>query len=1026
MDYKLFASPETVLRPAPFWSINDEITPEETARQLADMVRVGLSGGFFHSRSGLVTEYLGDRWLECMKAGIEEAKKQGGYFWLYDEDMWPSGNAGGLVTAKNPECRAMYLKAELAPAGQNISDDNESDVLACYVLHDLDGNIISGYEHIDFVSAREKKDSDILVLRTCFRPKNPRWGMEVDANLLHPQTTKEFIEITHELYRKHFGEDFGLPKVVPGIFTDEPHIHIPGNLMAWWPGLPEKYNATTGRDFIADAPCLFFESPGFRYVRWATHRTIHEQFVDVYSRPIYEWCEKYGLEHTGHYLEESNFMHQLWATSGSIMSHYVYQQAPGIDHLGRMAENAMLNCLQIKSAARQLGRTRVLDEIFGVSRHTATFEDFKWIADHDIVLGVNFLCPHLTHYSIRGRRKRDYPPNWNYQQTYWDDLRPLNDYFTRNAYMMTCGKPVPEFAILHPIESAASAHGFPVECQSEKSKSVGEDIDRVQELDAMYKEVLTAALDTGYDFDLADEGYLARIGCVKDGKLSLGEMEYGMLVVPPADTWRENTVKMLEDFVTGGGKLIVISPKAAEVECRPDTKRLKALYKHATVIDKDYDIVRNTLSSGLCSSYRIAVAGDEGAKDLRVQHRKDGDNDIFFIVNTSRTETKQVSLIIKRDEEAPVARWDSASGQRVRIPSAFGSEGVRTEMFFTPADSKIIVCGPESCEKDSAVMAVHCAEHDQSVALDDTWEYTLDEPNVLVLEYISLSLDGGKTFDDPIIEYKVRAKVADHFDTTSALQWQPWVAVKKGIFEGRGGPVILRYSFDCKTVPANASIVIEDIEKGKLVVNGSEVDTSPEGWIWDRSFRPVDISGHLITGTNTVDFHVDYDFQTEVERAYLIGDFGVYLEREDYAVVDRLPDRLTNGSWTDQGLVFYSGRVTYKTETELPEDITNARLVLEKPSGVLYKVRINGKEAPWIMWNPYSVTITDLVKGGTNDIEIEVVPGRQNTLGPLHEEKGSNRVDCAPGHFELDQFYFAPYNIMPYGLLHGAKITCCK
>ncbi len=63
MDLQGFRNPDKILRPAPFWAINAKITAEETARQMADMIRVGLSGGFFHSRAGLVTDYLGDDWF---------------------------------------------------------------------------------------------------------------------------------------------------------------------------------------------------------------------------------------------------------------------------------------------------------------------------------------------------------------------------------------------------------------------------------------------------------------------------------------------------------------------------------------------------------------------------------------------------------------------------------------------------------------------------------------------------------------------------------------------------------------------------------------------------------------------------------------------------------------------------------------------------------------------------------------------------------------------------------------------------
>ncbi len=106
MDVKGFANPDSILRPAPFWAINARITPEETARQMADMIRVGLSGGFFHSRAGLITDYLGDEWFAAMNAALDVAKDKDGYLWLYDEDLWPSGNAGGQVAGMKDEYRA--------------------------------------------------------------------------------------------------------------------------------------------------------------------------------------------------------------------------------------------------------------------------------------------------------------------------------------------------------------------------------------------------------------------------------------------------------------------------------------------------------------------------------------------------------------------------------------------------------------------------------------------------------------------------------------------------------------------------------------------------------------------------------------------------------------------------------------------------------------------------------------------------------------------------------------------------------
>ncbi len=79
MDKNKFRDVETSFRPALFWAINDKIAPEEAARQMEDMLRVGFSGGFFHSRHGLITDYLGDEWFAVMNAALGAAKKKGGY-----------------------------------------------------------------------------------------------------------------------------------------------------------------------------------------------------------------------------------------------------------------------------------------------------------------------------------------------------------------------------------------------------------------------------------------------------------------------------------------------------------------------------------------------------------------------------------------------------------------------------------------------------------------------------------------------------------------------------------------------------------------------------------------------------------------------------------------------------------------------------------------------------------------------------------------------------------------------------------
>ncbi len=104
-----FAFPGSAWRGKPFWGWNGKLEPEELRRQIRVMRRMGMGGFFMHARVGLATPYLSQRWFECVNACVDEAKKLKMEAWLYDEDRWPSGAAGGLVT-KNPAWRQRMLR----------------------------------------------------------------------------------------------------------------------------------------------------------------------------------------------------------------------------------------------------------------------------------------------------------------------------------------------------------------------------------------------------------------------------------------------------------------------------------------------------------------------------------------------------------------------------------------------------------------------------------------------------------------------------------------------------------------------------------------------------------------------------------------------------------------------------------------------------------------------------------------------------------------------------------------------------
>ncbi len=1035
MDFRKFRAPDNILRPAPFWAINDRITPEETARQIEEMIEVGLSGGFFHSRAGLVTDYLGDEWFDSMNAAIKVAREKNGYVWLYDEDLWPSGNAGGQVAGMKDEYRQAGLQPEFVPVGAEAQPDDGDEPKAAYVITGRKGLTVEKIEMVDFDTARKRTDAERLLFRRQYACKTPWWGGESYANLLNAEAMQEFIKLTHETYKAKLGEDFG--GVIPGIFTDEPHIwQDDGRSIQWWEGLPAAYQEWHNRDFWADLPFMYLDGPECRKIRLLVHRTIHRRFCEAYSKPLFEWCEKNGLEHTGHFLLEDNLEGQISCCSGAVMAHYRYQQAPGIDHLCRQTESVLLTAKQVGSAARQLGRVRVLDEIFGVSRHTNTFEHFKWVGDNDMVLGVNFFCPHLTWYSMRGRRKRDYPPNWNYQQTYWKELKPLNDYFARVASALTSGKAKPDVLIMHPIDTAAAGHRFGL-APARRVAGVdtvpqmpvdlpGVDFGAAHHFDALLRRTLDTVLNAGYDADFGDETIIEDIGEIDGDRFVIGEMSYPVVILPPAVTWRPGTVKLLNEFVANGGKALVLGKLPTEIDCEDAAQEWQKFAATAGVqtLPCGAKHISEALDKLALSTFSLRGTDGHPVPKLYLQHRAEGGQETFFIVNSDDECGHDYVMTFFGKVSLQMAVWNPLDGTRARVVPHKVGDDLRYCFSLPPAGSMLLVTGTNAVEEAQVLDPSADLCGGEVIPLSDTWQFARNEKNVLALDRLSASPDGGKTWWDEDMEFRIRHKLADHFGTTDALEWQPWVAIRKGDYNGKGGKVVLRYVFQSEVEKLkSAYLVMEDIQKGEVTVNGIRVDTSKASWHWDRGFGQVEITGLVIKGANTVEFRFDYDFLSEVEAAYIIGDFGVRMATPYEGVIVDEPSELMNGSWREQGFPFFSGMMTYRTTFKSPGDEKRTFLRLNRPSGIMYKVRVNGRPAGKILWRPFELELTGFLKAGRNEIEIEVVSSQQNTFGPLHERDGEDFPYCGPNAFEDENAVKEEFSLFDYGLLGGAELV---
>ena len=67
LSKELFKNPTSEYRAAPFWAWNSKLEKDMLCRQIEDFKKMGFGGFHMHSRTGLETEYLSDKFMDMVK-----------------------------------------------------------------------------------------------------------------------------------------------------------------------------------------------------------------------------------------------------------------------------------------------------------------------------------------------------------------------------------------------------------------------------------------------------------------------------------------------------------------------------------------------------------------------------------------------------------------------------------------------------------------------------------------------------------------------------------------------------------------------------------------------------------------------------------------------------------------------------------------------------------------------------------------------------------------------------------------------
>jgi hypothetical protein len=1009
IDFSEFENPSAKFRSVPFYSLNDLLDSAELDRQIGEFAKGGYGGVYLHSRTGLLTEYLSSDWWKVMDAGLKACQRTGTYAWFYDEDKWPSGFAGGLVPLKSEDYHARCLvrlkRTEALPAGSKIlAQDNT-------------------YYYIEY----KMKSGNAWYNGTCY------------VDLLNPETVKEFISSSYSPYAKRYAGDYG--KSALGIFTDEPQLMSAtgdfnnDGVRPFSPVLIDKFRRDNGYDLGPVLGALFDTLPGYEKVRLDYFRTLAKQLESSFSKQIGDFCASNNMIFTGHYNGEEA-LGSVRNNLGNLMIQLRNMQQPGMDHLGLHIDYALNVSRQISSVANQYGITRRLSEAYGISGQNMNFEDRAWIASWHTLTGINHLVPHLALYSMKGTRKRDYPPTLSPQQPYWSYNKLLEDYTARLCYASTSGKYAPEFLVVHPLES---------EYIDQRSYS-----GTWSERNVKYLGILQILQENHRDYDLGDEQIIAEIGSVKDDRIVVGEQSYNGVILPCMLTIRKSTVELLKKFADKGGRIIAVE-MPVYVDGEKDPGKLNELKNIVTLVSGDE--LNSTINKELLPE--VTVSG-ENAGFVWISHRLAQGKHILQVTNTSRLNTIRCKVSFKEASEN-IILLDPAYGKSYNINNRDGYE-----LLMHPAQSYILA---DNRIIDNLITSgtYEIASGDKElISLTGEWEGKRLDVNSLTLDFAKYSVDGGKTFSAP----------------------EPVIGIHERFTEKKfNGPLILAFDLSVESVPSSCNLVLEQPEMySKIEINGKSVKFDGKAFYRDMSFKSAPAVGLLKKGNNNISLYLEYKapvqdsrnpserYGSEIESIYLTGDFGVSANIskrpaepsqhnvrgflvpkpvhhfESFAITDE--KKIFTGDLVPQGYPFYNGSFVLEKSFDISSVEKNKKYVLKFPlsEAIVLKVNLNGKELPPVAWSPWEVDITDALITGQNMISITLINSLRNLLGPHHNAEGE-LVSLSPDSFigrstwttrrqgendwyerrlmgpDSTNIWRDDYCVIPFGLLENAVIV---
>ena len=660
-----FVSPPPAYANTVTWGWDGPMSRETIQKDLDSLYHLGFRAVTIEAGYRMPVPYLSDGWFQLVKVAVAEAKTRNMRVWIIDEGKYPSGFAGGMFSRERPDLRMQALViAKRIPlaAGQSFSEKIAPPVFSAIAFNKKD----SSSKTIDIRSGELSftagdADWELLLVQPKFKTSvtrsvnNPAGGKDTTNALcdyLNAAAVKQFLEFTHEQYKKYVGDEFG--NTILGFRGDEPDF----GFIPWTPSMLQTFKERKGYDVQPYLASFFL--PNLSEEQKRVKADYWDVWSDLFGKNFFqqqaEWCAANKLEYMVH-LNHDDAMIGLVRSEGDFYKDFRSVQIPGIDVIWHQMWPGIVADFPkyASSAAHLFGRPRALSESFAAFNPAPNLQQAKVIIDQQLARGINlFECMFFGSTSGGRGGAKGYMADNGFSE--------MMAYVNRAAYLLAQGKPAAQIAVYFPTTSLWLGYN-----NAEQSTM------------ALAKQLGAAQLD----FDFIDD-YSITNGELQPGRLiNKSGQAYRVVLVPAVITLSNDVLKKLQAFARGGGQVIftgnlpVVSAGKNFLEAGSTPALPWALQTKAEALDP------------VLAKLPWDVRFHTPAPSIRYLHRQWKGADLYFFFNEGDQPVNNVVMLLSHGE---VQEWNMENGSIKVLEQAQHQKGTLSiNMQLDPYESKVLV-----------------------------------------------------------------------------------------------------------------------------------------------------------------------------------------------------------------------------------------------------------------------------------------------------------------------------------------------